>query len=182
MELSYKWLIVLLCTVALNFLTVVKTKSVFAQEEQEELNQTPCPSTLLWAVLKGDYDMGRFLLERGADPNASLENCQIVITNDAVVLFNEEDEKQLFDAWSISVENSTFSFERPVPQVSRLRGMPGNSSLLHIAARICRPPGGQYTPASLFLYRLLVRHGGDETALDARAQTPIDVVRSHCRR
>ena len=73
MSLSHKWVVVLLCTIAFNFLIVLKTAHVSAQVETD---QSPCPSTLLWAVLKGDTGMARFLLERGADPNASLENCQ----------------------------------------------------------------------------------------------------------
>ena len=40
-----------------------------------ELDQTPCPSTLLDAILRGDFAVVAFLLERGADPNASLGNC-----------------------------------------------------------------------------------------------------------
>ncbi len=73
MKLSYKWLTVLLCAIAFNFLVVLKTTNVFAQVEA---NQSPCPSTLLWAVLEKDVAMVEVLLEYSADPNASLENCQ----------------------------------------------------------------------------------------------------------
>ena len=81
MNLFYKWLIVLLCAVVLNFLIMLNTVYVFAQWEDRFAIQSPpspCPTTLLWAVLEGDTEVAEFLLEYGADPNASLETCRLL--------------------------------------------------------------------------------------------------------
>ncbi len=53
---------------------ILTTTNVSAQMNSD---QTPCPSTLLDAVLRGDYYVAELLLlNYGADPDASLENCQ----------------------------------------------------------------------------------------------------------
>ena len=174
MKLSYKWVIVLLCAMALNFLTVVKATSVLAQEEQEALNQSPCPITLLWAVLKGDTGVARVLLEYSADPNASLENCQIVITDDEVVVLLKED-REFVDAWRVTSR-----------EVSVLSHISDRSSLLHIAARLrgknrrggSLTGGITYTP-QVIMYNLLVQHGADTNAMDAKGWTPRRIFRKY---
>ena len=72
MKLSHKWMVVLLCAIALNFFIALKTAHVFAQVETDQA----CPSTLLLAVLGQDVEGAAVLLEYGANPNTSLENCR----------------------------------------------------------------------------------------------------------
>ena len=43
---------------------------------QVESDQNPCPSTILNAILEGNYDSIEFLLKYDTYPNVSLENCQ----------------------------------------------------------------------------------------------------------
>ena len=160
MSLFYKWLTVLLCTTALNFFIVLKTTNASAQVE---VDQTSCPITLLWAVLKGDTDMAEFLLEHGADPNASFESCQLVVTNDTVMVLFKEDQK-FVDAWSISARDAVI-----------LSNMPDNSSLLHIAAQLF-PVTSYYTYNPSQMYNLLVSKGAKTNADDAAGRTPESIL------
>lgn len=165
MNLSNKWLCVLLCIIVLNLFVVLKIKDVSAQVE---LDQAPCPSTLLHAVLQKDIDLIEWLLKQGVDPNASLENCQIAVTDDAVIVLLNENQ-QLIDAWRISSRDALL-----------LDNMPDSSSLLHIAARLCRN-GSSWVPRDQRIHDLLVRHGANPSAMDAAGHTSRDVLRRSCR-
>ncbi len=150
MELSYKWLIAFLCVTTFHLIIVLKTTHVSAQVEAGQ--ESPCPSTLLQAVLKHDVDVVRLLLEYGVDPNASLENCQVVITNGVIVLLKED--QRFIDAWRPRRSRRTVLLRKLKSSI------PDNSSLLHIAARI-RPSRGQWLTPDPRIYDLLVQHGAE---------------------
>ena len=133
MNLLYKWLIVLLCAVVFNFLIVLKTVYVFAQWEERFAIQSPpspCPTTLLWAVLEGDTEVAEFLLEYGADPNASLKTCR---------LLNFEEIKKIKDfppgssLLYIAAKRFSSSAYRPGAMYKLLRDYGANQSTMNAA-------------------------------------------------
>ena len=127
MNLFYKCLSVFLCAMVLNFLTVMKATSVFAQEEQEELNQSPCPTPLLLAILKSDVSLVESLLEQGADPEASLENCQILITTDNEFLVLLQKDREVVDVLRMPIEESFLNLSMyslsDAPSLSNIAGI-----------------------------------------------------------
>ena len=157
MGLFYKWLITLLCAIVLNCFVVLKTTHVSAQVE---LDQLSCPIMMVIGVLKNDHNLVEFLLEYGADPNASLKNCQVVVTTTGVSLFGYKvivllkEDQRFIDTWKVPLGLRRFI-------LSELRnGIPDNSSLLHIAERI-RPSRGQWNTRDSQVYDLLVQHGAE---------------------
>lgn len=69
MKLFYKQQLMIL----FSFFIILGTSNSFAEIDPD---QTSCPIVLLKAILKQDYDIARLLLDQyGADPNASLEDC-----------------------------------------------------------------------------------------------------------
>ena len=166
MDLFYKWLITLLCAVVLNCFVVLKTTHVSAQVE---LDQLSCPTMMMIGVLKSDHNLVEFLLEYGADSNASLENCQIVVNDDEVIVLLKENQK-LVDTWVDSRIGLL------------LNNIPDNSSLLHIAARL-RPKSsnkgilGDMHSAQVQIYNLLVRYEANTNAMDATGRTPESIFR-----
>ena len=165
MSSSYKWLTVFSCAMVLSFLVVLKTTNVLAQVEAD---QSPCPSTLLWAVLNEEYDMARVLLEYGADPNASLENCQVMVTDDSVLVLTQGDQKFL-DAWNVRSRVA-----------KRMNNIADNSSLLHIAARFCRRSTRWVPLMQSRIYHLLIQHGAKLNAMNAVGNKPTDITLLFC--
>ena len=64
----------------------VFTVHVFGSQEE---NTNPCPIELLEAILSHQEDTVKTLLEDGADPNASLENCQFPIARPSLFDFSK---------------------------------------------------------------------------------------------
>ena len=166
MSLFHKRLIMFLCAIVISCLVAFKTTPVFAQAETD---QSPCPIMMVIGVLKSDHNLVEFLLEYGADPNTSLEDCQVVVTNNEVTVLLKENQK-FVDAW---VDSKTGML---------LNSMPDQSSLLHIAARL-RPKSsnkgilGDLNSPQVKIYNSLVRHGANTDATDATGRTPENIFR-----
>ena len=61
---------------------------------------TPCPATIVWAILTNNSKIVEFLLEIGENPNATLEGCQIEVNNGIAIItvtkFNKRTSKIIF--------------------------------------------------------------------------------------
>ena len=57
--------------IKLLFISICMTRTVLAS--------SPCPTTMVWAILTNNSKIVELLLEIGEDPNASLEECQIEV-------------------------------------------------------------------------------------------------------
>ena len=56
----------------------------------QEANSNPCPTELLEAILSHQQDTVENLLNEGADPNASLENCSFPIERPNILRFTKQ--------------------------------------------------------------------------------------------
>ena len=71
--------------ICFGFVCVLTVHTFGSQEE----NTNPCPIRLLNAILSHQEDTVKTLLENGAAPNASLENCQFPIERPSVFYFSK---------------------------------------------------------------------------------------------
>ena len=183
--------------VMLNLLLIILTKNVSAQTDSTD---TPCPATLLVAILEDDYEMVNLLLEQGVDPNTSLENCHFEITGGQFKLqvSNANGEEDYIDAFEIfwvdrfTLLNKLNYWLNPWVDLRReIRYLSTDLSLLHIAALYSTDLSllhiaalyhlhihDAFNTQPLFVYRFLVEHGANQDTTDIFGRTPRSIMAS----
>ena len=143
------------------FIIIIST-SVSANRS---INSPPCPVEMVRAVLTSHLEMVQYLLaEDGQDPNASLDDCRLVINEEGVTtLFSYKNNKAVDMTLRTTLTEDTLR----------------SSSLLHLAARV-RSTGSRDIHSLYNLIRteictLLIRFGANIYATDATYRTPMDI-------
>ena len=121
-----------------------------------------CPIEMIFAIMASHSKMLRSLLLNGEDPNASLNNCRIVINQEGNTTLSNEDE-------SINIVFNTKLNKDTLKSYS----------LLHLAAKV-RSAGLRDIDSPIYYRKteicvLLVEFGADIYATDATYQTPMDI-------
>ena len=165
MNLFNKLQVVFLLMVFNLFAVMTKTSA----STQMELTYTSCPTTLLIAILEDDYETVELLLKYGADPNASVRNCQFEVEGRQFrIMVTGENQGYYVDAFRISWLYRNWLVDRWSRLERALEDLPEDSLLLHIAALYQLYIHDSFGSVPT-MYRLLVDYGADENAMDAQS-------------